>query len=124
MKYKKIPMFSNQKITLPEENNTNILQINDLRKYQYGVGSLLYLIRNSLTDIVNEFREISKSMDRRNDENMTHLYNVIKYVVDTKSIGLNFSKIEEQDKSIWSIKFYVDCDCDGDNLSRNIFLVG
>ena len=46
MKSKKTPMFSNQKMTLPEENDTNILQINDLRKYQSVFGSLLYLFRN------------------------------------------------------------------------------
>ena len=87
-------MVSNQKITLPEENDTNILQLNDLRKYQSGVGSLLYLVRNSLPDIGNAVRELSKSIDRSNDENMTHLYNVIKYVVDTKSIQSIFQKFK------------------------------
>ena len=32
MKSNNNPMVSNQKITLPEENDTNILQLNDLRK--------------------------------------------------------------------------------------------
>ena len=64
-------MVSNQKITRPEENDTNILQLNDLIKYQSGVGSLLYLFIISRPDIGNAVREFSKSMDRRNDENMT-----------------------------------------------------
>ena len=116
MKSKKTPMVSNQKITLPEENDTNILQLNDLRKYQSGVGSLLYLVRNSRPDIGNAVRELSKSMDRSNDENMNHLYNVIKYVVDTKSMGLKFSKIEDPDQSMWCLKCYVDSDWDGDHV--------
>ena len=124
MKSKKTPMVSNQKITLPEENDTNILQLNDLRKYQSGVGSLLYLVRNSRPDIGNAVRELSKSMDRRNDENMTHLYNVIKYVVDTKSMGLKFSKIEDPDQSMWCLKFYVDIYFYGGNLSRKYVFFG
>ena len=70
-------MISNQKITLPEEDDKNILSVNELRRYQSGVGSLLYLVRNSRPDIGNAVRELSKSMDRRNNENMTYIFNVI-----------------------------------------------
>ena len=124
LKSKNTPMISNQKITLPEEDDKNILSVNELRRYQSGVGSLLYLVRNSRPDIGNAVRELSKSMDRSNNENMTHLYNVIRYVVDTKSMGLKFSKIGDPDQTIWCLRCYVDSEWDGDKISRNIFLDG
>ena len=49
---------------------------------------------------------------------MTHIYNLIKYIVDTRSTGLKFSKIEDPDQSMGCLKFYVDSDWDGDNVSR------
>ena len=57
-------------------------------------------------------------MDRSNHENMTHLYNVIRYVVDTKSMGLKFSKIGDPDQTMWCLRCYVDSDWDGDKISR------
>ena len=77
LKSKNTPMISNQKITLPEEYDKNILSVNELRRYQSGVGSLLYLVRNSRPDIGNAVRELSKSMDISNNENMTLIYNLI-----------------------------------------------
>ena len=118
LKSKNTPMISNQKITHPEEDDKNILSVNELRRYQSGVGSLLYLVRNSRPDIGNAVRELSKSMDRSNNENMTHLYNVIRYVVDTKSMGLKFSKIGYPDQTMWWLRCYVDSDWASDKISR------
>ena len=53
-----------------------------------GVGTLLYLIKQSRPDITNPVREISKSMDGASMAHGTEMYRVINFVLEKKTLGL------------------------------------
>ena len=56
--------------------------------YQSGVGTLLYLTKHSSPDIANAVCEISKSMDGASKLLFREMLRVIKFVLDTKDLGL------------------------------------
>ena len=55
-----------------------------MKTYRSGVGKLLYLIKISRPDLSNTRRELSKVMDKANQEHMDMLMRTLKFVVDTK----------------------------------------
>ena len=69
--------------------------------YRSGVGMLLYLVKHSRPDIASCVRELSKVLDGTTDCAFNEMLRIIKYVLDTKTLGL---KIEPDDKppgSLW-----------------------
>ena len=54
------------------------------KRYQQGVGSLMYLVKHSLPDISNPVREFSKGMKRSNNVHLKLLHSLISFVVNTK----------------------------------------
>ena len=56
------------------------------KRYQQGVGSLMYLVKHSLPDISNPVIEISKGMKRENNTNLKSLHLLISFVVNTKEM--------------------------------------
>ena len=55
--------------------------------YRSGVGTLLYLTKHSRPDITNPVRELSKSMDGASMAQVTEMYRVINFVLETKTLG-------------------------------------
>ena len=49
---------------------------------------LLYLVKYSRPDIANPVRELSKVLDGSTDASFKEMLRVIKYVLDTKNMGL------------------------------------
>ena len=52
------------------------------------MATLLYLIKHSRPDITNPVRELSKSMDAASMAQLTEMYRVINFVLETKTLGL------------------------------------
>ena len=53
--------------------------------YRSGVGTLLYLTKQSRPDITNPVRELSKSMDGASMAHVTEMYRVIYFVLEMKT---------------------------------------
>ena len=68
LKFKGFPMGNLTKVTRPLDDSQDLLSTNKQVRYQSGVGSLLYIVKNSRPDINNSVRELSKRMDRSNEE--------------------------------------------------------
>lgn len=56
------------KVTCPLDESKYILSTNKKVRYQSGVVSLLYILKHSRLDLNNSVRELSKSMDREENE--------------------------------------------------------
>jgi hypothetical protein len=102
----------------------------DQSTYRSGVGMLLYLVKHSRPDISNAVRELSKSMDGASMAAFKELKRVIKFVLDTKTMGLKMNPQMNTDISEWDIVVYTDSDWAGDKVTRIsvtgfiIFLLG
>ena len=59
---------------------------------------LLYLVKDSPPNLANVTREMSKSNDSQNSAAYKELLHVIKYVVDTKNLGLKIECIGNSNK--------------------------
>ena len=64
------------------------ISIKDQQKYWPGVGMLLYLVKHSCPNLANTTRELSKTNDGVNPAAYKGLLCIIKYVLDTKNLGL------------------------------------
>ena len=84
--------------------------------YQWGVGSLLYLLKHSRPDLSNSVRELSKVMDGANRNHMKMLKRVIKFVIDTKNRKLILKP--NLDVTKWKVRGYSDSDFAGDTDER------
>ena len=67
-----------------------------------GVGTLLYLTMRSRPDFTNPVRELSKSMDGASMAQVTEMYRVINFVLDTKTLGLRMVPIFND--GIWKLE--------------------
>ncbi len=59
-------------------------------EYRSGVGMLLYLVKLSKLDLSNPVRELSKGMDSLTKGRNQMMMRVMKYMLDTKNMGLKF----------------------------------
>jgi len=84
--------------------------------YRSGVGMLLYLVKHSRPDISNAVRELSKSVSGATEYAWKELMRTIRYVLDTKELGLKM-KIGSTD-DLWDIMVYTDSDYAGDRDTR------
>jgi hypothetical protein len=73
--------------------NEDFLKKEETKKYQSGVGSLLYLLKHSRPELSNPIRDLSKCMIGANYDAMKEMYRVIGWVLQHRDIGL---KIEPQ----------------------------
>ena len=86
-------------------------------KYRSGVGMLLYLVKHSRPDIANCVRELSKVLDGPSEASYKEMLRCIKYVLDSKDMGLKIEPIGDKDDA-WEIICYSDSDWAGDPESR------
>ena len=89
------------------------------KRYRTGVGMLLYLVKYSRPDISNAVRELSKGMKLATPAAYKEMLRVIKYVTDTKDLGLKLEPNREESKdSNWDLVVYSDSDWAGDKDNR------
>jgi hypothetical protein len=75
-------------LTRSTEDDNNLLDGKSQFTYRSGTGKLLYLLKHSRPEISNSVRELSKNMTIANQDHLRAMYRVIKYVLDTRNIGL------------------------------------
>ena len=78
-------------IVMKETEENEVVDKESHILFRSGVGMLLYLIKYSRPDIANSVREIAKVMDGPTEQQMKSLFRLIKYVLDTKNMGLIMS---------------------------------
>lgn len=110
----------------PKEGDV-LLGLHNQKHYRSGVGLLLYLVKHSRPDIANPVRELSKCNDKASPAAYKELLRVIKFVLDTKTLGL---KIEPKTGILdvldhkssksegWVVYAYTDSDWAGDKDNR------
>jgi transposase InsO family protein len=111
------PGTPGQGVLRPKEGDERITD-EDQSLYRSGVGMLLYLVKHSRPDISNAVRELSKSMDGASLAAFKELKRVIKFVLDTKTMGLKMNPKMTTDISEWDIVVYTDSDWAGDKETR------
>ena len=99
------------------------------KRYQQGVGSLMYLVKHSRPDISNPVRELSKGMKRANNAHLKSLHRLISFVVNTKERGLLIKPLMDG-KMDWKMEIFSDSDWASDRDTRksvngwSVFLCG
>ena len=81
----------------------------DKQEYWSSVGILLYLVKHLHPNLANMTREVSKANDDANPVVYKELLHVIKYVPDTKNLGLKIEPMENTNEP---------CSCDS-NYARD-----
>ena len=76
--------------------------------YRSGVGTLLYLTKNSGPDMTNPVRELSKSMDGASMVHVREMYRVINFVLETKTLGFRMVPVFKD--GIWKLEALSDSD--------------
>jgi hypothetical protein len=96
-----------------------LLSTEDQEIYRSGVGTLLYLTKQTRPDIANAVREHSKVMDGATKDHFTSLLRLIKYVIDTKNHKLLMKlKMSGSKDNIFTIEGYSDSDYASDKDDR------
>ena len=78
---------------------------------------LLYLVKHSRPDIANPVRELSKVLDGATSAAFKEMLRIIKYVLDTKTLGLKLEPTMEKDQP-WELNCFTDSDYAGDPDTR------
>ena len=106
------PRVSARRLENPEDK----VNPEDHETYRSGVGTLLYLTKNSRPDICNPVRELSKTMDAPAPVHLKETYKVIGHVLSTKGYGLKFELRKDMIK--WKLKALSDSDFVSDKETR------
>jgi len=80
------------------------------KRYQSGVGSLLYLLKHSRPELSNPIRELSKCMTMANEKAMHEMKRVIHWVLTHKYFGLKLAPIYTNKNGIivWTLEGIAD----------------
>ena len=84
--------------------------------YRSGVGTLLYVTKLRRPDITNPVRELSKSMDGVSMAQVTEMYRVINFVLETKTLGLTMVPIFND--GFWKLEALSNSDFTNDKDTR------
>lgn len=110
------PGTPGQGVMRPQTEEEKISE-EDQSIFRTGVGTLLYLVKYSRPDIANPTRELSKVMDGANMSAFKEMKRIIKFVLDTKYMGLKIEpKLDGSDD--WKLVVYCDSDYAGDKETR------
>ena len=82
-----------------------------------GVGMLLYIVKHLLPDIANAVRKLSKVLDGANMAAYKEMHQIIKYVLDSRDLGLQIEPIQGNEQP-WELVCFSDSDYAGDPDSR------
>ena len=83
---------------------------------QSGVGMLLWLVKHKRPDVSNPVRELSKATSEATGFAWKELRRVIRYVLDTRNLGLKMEVKSTKDD--WDLLVYTDSDYAGDKETR------
>ena len=100
-----------------EEDSQLCLSKDKSSMYRSGVGMLLYLVKHSRPDIANAVRQLSKVLDGSTEASYKEMLRVIKYVLDTKTLGLKIEPTMTKGEP-WDIVCFTDSDYASDPVSR------
>ena len=89
----------------------------DQQGYQSSIGMLVYLVKHLHPDLANMTRELSKANDSANPTVYKEILHVIKYVINTKNLGLKIKPMGNFNEP-WEIVCFSDSDYAGDTVSR------
>ena len=98
-------------------DDTQAISIKNQGLYRSGVGMLLWLVKHSRPDIANPVRELSKCLDGATQASFKEMLRIIKYVLDTKDMGLKMEPTSHQDGP-WELICFSDSDYAGDADTR------
>ena len=118
LKHVKTPSPPGSILKRPTENEVKLCNKRQ-ELYRSGVGTLLYLTKQTRPDIANSVREHSKMMDGATKTHFESLLRLIKYVLETQDQKLQFklkrSKVKE---NLFYIVGYSDSDYASDKDNR------
>ena len=80
------------------------------------MGILLYLTEHSTPDIANIVHELSKSIDGASKLQFREMLRVIKFILDTKDLGLKI--VLTLHNGIWKLEAFSDSDFANDRETR------
>jgi hypothetical protein len=101
----KTPGTPGQVLDRPTTTDTGILSPDQQTLYRSGVGTLLQFSNKTRPDHCNPVRELSKSMDRATPSALKEMFRIIKYLIDTKDMGLKLApKFTESNLQRWVLK--------------------
>ena len=99
----------------PHDDSKDLLSTHKQVRYQSGLGSLLYIVKHSRPYVNYSVRELSKRMDRDNEEGYKKLLQVLNFIKNTTNIRIIF---ETSRTLTWNLEFYSDSDFSGDTTNR------
>ncbi len=82
-------------------------------EYKYGIGTLLYAMKNTRPDTTNAVRLLSRYMDKATKFHMGGMYRVMQYLIGTKTLGITYDN-----KRKMELEGYVDSDYASDKVER------
>ena len=100
-----------------EKEESLIVPADKQKRYRSGVGMLLYLVKHSRPDIANPVRELSKVLDGTSTAAYREMLRCIKFVLDTRTLGLRLWPSGERNDP-WDIICFTDSDYASDPVSR------
>ena len=106
------PRFTARRLENPEDK----VSPKEHETYRSGVGTLLYLTKQSGPEICNAVRECSKSMDAPAPIHLKEMYELIRFVLSTKDNGLKFELMKDIKR--WALKALSDSDFASDKETR------
>ena len=110
----------------PGTPNQGIMRLKDVKievskdehsLYRSGVGMFLFLVKHSRPDLSNPVRELSKLLDRPTYAAIKEMKRIMKFVLDTRDLGLKIQPHKLQDET-WELKVFTDSDWAGDKETR------
>ena len=87
-------------------------------EYRSGVGMLLYLVKHSRPDLHNPIRELTKCLDKPTPAAYKEMMRIIKYVLQTQTLGLKIMPQVIKDTLTWNLLLWSDSDWAGDKDNR------
>jgi hypothetical protein len=86
--------------------------------YRSGTGMLLYCTKHSRPDISNSVRELTKLLDGATPVAFKEMLRIIKFVLDTSTLGLRIEPKCPDGDLTWNLIVYSDSDWAGDKDNR------
>ena len=86
--------------------------------YRRRVGKLLYLVKHTRPDIANAVRELSRMLNCITPLAIGELRRVIKYILDTRELGLKCEPLRMGNNNNVQIEVFCDSDYTGDKEIR------
>lgn len=97
------------------------LNPNEQTEYQSGVAMNIYLVKQSLPDLGNATRELSKQMQKDDPEQRDGLLRLIKFALDTEGEKLVIEPTPlNETKGMWFIKSLCDCGFATDESRKSV----